>query len=62
MNGSGRTLGAFNLSANGFLLQGLGSKTSSGWTSSRAYLSLFALPRLAWLTRSFGTFERHTGV
>lgn len=38
------------LSANGVSLnlQGLGPRISSGWTSLRAYLSLFVLPRLAW--------------
>lgn len=50
------------MSANGFVLQDLGPKISSGWTSSRVYLSLFARPRLAWSTRSFGKSEQHTGV
>lgn len=38
-------------------LQGRGATISNGWTSWRAYLSLFARPRIVFLTIWFAKFD-----
>lgn len=55
-----RAVGALERPLMALALQGPGLRISSGWTSSRAYLSLFVRPRLAWWTSLCGRFERLT--